>query len=148
MRNLALTLVLLPLPALAQDGLSTGVAFIQAPEQYSGAVFSATATEAFELAMDECTGTGAMAQDCQIMAWCQPAGWSVDVFLQHTEGPHWHEFHCGMPDARTAMAVADAICDRDIRSYLIECAPVQMWDPDGMPQMQDESDESVPPTKE
>lgn len=135
MRILALTLALLPLPALAQDGLPTGVAFIQAPEQYSGAVFSATAAEAFELAMDECTGTGALEQDCQIMAWCQPMGWAFDLFVQHAEGPHWHEFQCGLPDQATALAVAETLCDRSLRPYLIECSVVQLWDWEGMPQI-------------
>lgn len=141
MRRLALILPLMPLPALAQQAEPTlGVAFVQAVEQFSGVVFATDYAEAASLAMADCTGAGAQAQDCQVMAWCQPAGWAVQVAMMHTEGPHWSEFHCGLPDAATATAVADALCDSTARPYLIECNLVQMWDWDGAPQASDDLD--------
>lgn len=118
---------LLPLPALAQSGF----AYVQAPEQSSGIAFAETPAEAFAAATQGCLEGGAEAENCIPMTWCQPSGWAIDVFLQHSEGPHWHEVHCGLPARATAEALADLLCDRTARPYLIECAMVQMWDPDG-----------------
>jgi hypothetical protein len=108
-----------------------GIAFVEAPEQGSGVALAALPEEAFELATQACMETGALAEDCLAVAWCFPAGWSVDLFQQHREGPHWHVFHCGLPDRETALAVAATICKAGLDSHLIECAPVRLFDPEG-----------------
>lgn len=131
MRRLALILSMLPLPVLAQP---LGVAFIQAPEQYSGVFTAPDLREATVRGTAECLAAGAMAEDCAVQSWCHPAGWSIDIFAQHQEGLHWHEFHCGLPDEATAMAVGETLCDRTNRPYLTECLVVQLYDPEGQAQ--------------
>ncbi len=111
--------------------LADGIAFVQAPEQGSGVAIGATMEEAFGKAVAQCMESGALKEDCIRTNWCEPAGFSVDVFLQHSEGPHWHEVVCGLPDEQIARNVGEALCDRDARPYLIECAVVQVYDPDG-----------------
>lgn len=129
MRPLLLALALtLPGAALAQP---MGIAFVEAPEQGSGVALSNIPAEAFELATLRCMDSGALPEDCMAVAWCFPAGWSVDLFQQHREGPHWHVFHCGLPDRDTALAVAGAICEAGLKDYLIECAPVRLFNPEG-----------------
>ncbi|MBO6636509.1 MAG: hypothetical protein JJ920_00395 [Roseitalea sp.] len=108
-----------------------GIAFVQALEQGSGVATGATMEEAFGRAVAQCTETGALEEDCIRTNWCAPAGFSVDVFLQHSEGPHWHEVVCGLPDEQIARTIGETLCDRDARPYLIECAVVQVYDPDG-----------------
>jgi len=80
---------------------------------------------------------GARDEDCFISAACEPAGWSMDIFLQHAEGPHWHEMICGIAEEATIKAIAAAVCDRQARPYLIECAVVQVVDPAGVKQMEE-----------
>lgn len=118
--------VLAATPVLAQ-----GIAFVQAPEQGGGVAVGATMEEAFGKAVAQCTESGALEEDCIKTNWCEPAGFSVDVFLQHTEGPHWHEVVCGLPDEQIARMIGETLCDREARPYLIECAVVQVYDPDG-----------------
>ena len=129
---LAALLALLPLAAQAQ---MQGIAYVQAPEAGWGVAMGATPSEAFALATEDCVETGVMAEDCIPMSWCQPAGWSIDLFVQHQEGPHWHEFHCGLPDRDTAEALVEPLCDRAGRPWLIECALVQVYDGDRQPQI-------------
>ena len=117
-------------PSLAQDG-PKGIAFVQAPEQGGGVCVGATPEEGFSCAVAQCMESGATDEDCIRTNWCQPAGWSVDVFVQHSEGPHWHEVLCGLPTQAIAEAAAVHLCDRGQRDYLIECAVVQIYDPDG-----------------
>ena len=121
--------------AAAQDG-PAGIAFVQAPEQGGGVCTGATMDEAFSCAVALCMETGAADEDCLRTNWCQPAGWSVDVFVQHREGPHWHEVACGLANRAIAEAVGEAICDREARDYLIECATVQVYDPEGAAMME------------
>jgi len=118
----------LPGLALAQP---LGIAFVQAPEQSSGMAMAETPQAAFAAATQGCIEGGAWAEDCLPVAWCFPAGWSIDVFAQHAEGPHWHETLCGLPSEQVARAVAAELCNRAARPYLIECALVQVIDPDG-----------------
>jgi len=110
---------------------SDGIAFVQAPEQGGGVAVGATMEEAFGKAVAQCMESGALEEDCIRTNWCEPAGFSVDVFLQHAEGPHWHEVICGLPDEQIARNVGETLCNRDARPYLIECAVVQVYDPDG-----------------
>lgn len=129
-------LLLLPLPALAQEG-PRGIAFVQAPEQSAGQATGLTPQAAFAEATAHCVAGGALAQDCLPTTWCFPAGWSVDIFAQHQEGLHWHETHCGLPSREVAEQVAHALCDKGARPYLIECDLVQVYDPDGTPLLSD-----------
>lgn len=128
---LTLLLLALPLPASAQR---LGIAFVQAPEQSYGVATGATATEAFDAAVAQCVEGGALAEDCLQTNWCFPAGWSIDVFAQHQEGLHWHETLCGLPSKETATEVAETLCNRSARPYLIECSLVQIYDPEGVRQ--------------
>ena len=127
--------ILMGSAALAQDG-PAGIAFVQAPEQGDGVCTGTTMDEAFSCAVAQCVESGAADGDCLRTNWCQPAGWSVDVFVQHREGPHWHEVVCGLPTENIAKSVGEEICDRTERDDLIECSPVQPYDPEGTPQME------------
>ncbi|MFZ2099683.1 MAG: hypothetical protein WAU86_03870 [Oricola sp.] len=123
-------------PAAAQDG-PKGIAFVRAPEQGGGVCMGATPEEGFSCAVKQCVESGAADEDCIRTNWCQPSGWSVDIFAQHSEGPHWHEVICGLPSEAIARAAAAHVCDRSERDYLIECAVVQVYDPDGNKQMEE-----------
>ena len=120
--------------AEAQDG-PKGIAFVQAPEQGGGVCTGLTPEDGFACAVAECTAGGAADEDCIRTNWCQPAGWSVDIFMQHTEGPHWHEVICGMPSEAIARAAALHLCDTNERDYLIACTVVQVYDPEGEERM-------------
>lgn len=130
----ALLLFALPVPALAQEG-PMGIAFVQAPEQSWGVAMGATPKEAFALATAMCVEGGALAEDCLQTNWCQPSGWSVDMFVQHQEGIHWHEVVCGLPSREIGTTIAAALCDPLERPYLIACELVQVYDPGGTPMM-------------
>lgn len=125
-----------PQVAVAQEG-PLGIAFVQAPEQSWGMGLAATPEAAFDLAVAQCVAGGALAEDCLRTNWCHPAGWSVDLFLMHREGLHWHEVVCGLPEESVARAVAAAVCDQGARPYITECALVQLYDRDGAPQIKE-----------
>ncbi|WP_417586871.1 hypothetical protein [Pararhodobacter oceanensis] len=131
---LPLCLLLAPLPLAAQDGLS-GIAFVQAPEMSSGMALAQTPADAFAAATAECTEGGAETEDCIPTNWCQPAGFSIDLFVMHTEGLHWHEVTCGLPTEEIARATAAAICTQGARPWIADCQLVQIYDRDGQPQM-------------
>ncbi len=78
-----------------------------------------------------CVSTAAEAASPTGIAWCFPARWSVDVFLQNADGFHWHEFNCGLDSRETATKVAAVQCDRKTRPYLRECMVTRFFDPDG-----------------
>jgi hypothetical protein len=122
-------------PVSAQDG-PKGIAFVQAPEQGSGVCVAATPEEGFACAVEQCMADGARDEDCIRTNWCQPAGWSVDIFVQHQEGIHWHEVICGLPTEAIAQAAAEAACDPAERNYVIECSVVQVYDPEGKEQIE------------
>ena len=121
-----LALCPLALPATAQS-----IAFAQAPEQSSGVGVGATIEEAIADAKAECVGGGALAEDCFVTAACDYAGWTADFFVQHTEGNHWHETFCGLPEETSPALMEAVICDIETRPYLLECALVQVWSPNG-----------------
>lgn len=127
---LVMAMAILAFPATAQDG-PKGIAFVEAPEQSGGVCFAGNPDRGFACAREKCVEGGAEARDCLRVAWCYPAGWSVDVFMQHREGPHWHEYLCGWTSRAAAEKAAAIKCDRDLNDYLIECATVRIWDPDG-----------------
>lgn len=113
-----------------------GIAIVQAVEQSSGVCTGPTAAEAFECAKDKCVAGGAAArEDCLEMTWCQ-SGWTVDVFMQSTEGPHWHEYHCGWSSRAEAEAAGELACNPERKKQLMECATVQIYDPDGKAMME------------
>ncbi|MEM9575070.1 MAG: hypothetical protein AAF870_07565 [Pseudomonadota bacterium] len=120
--------------AHAQNG-PVGIAFVQAPEQGGGVAIASTPEVAFANATAQCMQSGALEEDCIKTNWCMPAGWSVDVFVQHQEGPHWHEVVCGLPTKSAAMAAVLHMCDPAQRDYLLSCFAVQVYDTAGKPQM-------------
>lgn len=129
MRLLAVLLSLcLPGMAAAQP---LGIAFVQAPEQAQGMAMGATPEAAFAAATQRCIEGGALPEDCLPTNWCFPAGWSIDLFVQHREGLHWHEVHCGLPDRGLAITYAEFACDIGVRTDLTDCMLVQLWDPEG-----------------
>lgn len=118
----------------AQSG-PVGIAFVQAPEQGGGVAIASTPEVAFANATAQCVQSGALEEDCIKTNWCMPAGWSVDVFVQHQEGPHWHEVVCGLPSKNAAEATVQNMCDLTDRDYLIGCFAVQLYDSSGKAQM-------------
>lgn len=128
--RLALAAMLFTAPAMAQDG-PVGIAFVEAPEQGGGVAVAGDRETAFAEATAQCMESGALEEDCLPVRWCFPAGWSIDVFVQHREGPHWHEVICGVANAAVARSLVSHVCDRTERPELLECALVQVYDPDG-----------------
>lgn len=124
-------------PALAQEG-PQGIAFVQAPEMASGVAMAATPEAGFAAATAQCVAGGALAEDCLPTNWCLPAGWSVDLFVMHQEGLHWHEVHCGLPSYEAAEQLAAALCAPEARDWVSECMPVQFYDPDGTALLSDD----------
>ncbi|WP_192900454.1 hypothetical protein [Roseitalea porphyridii] len=108
-----------------------GIAFVQAPEQGSGVAVGETMEAAFAAAVAQCMESGAYEEDCIRTNWCEPAGFSIDIFVQHQEGLHWHEVVCGLPTETIARATAVHMCDRTERDYLIECSLAQVYDQAG-----------------
>ncbi len=117
-------------PAVSQEG-PLGIAFVEAPEQGGGVATGYNPDTAFAAARAQCMESGALKEDCLRIAWCFPARWSIDVFVQHREGPHWHEVTCGVATESVARSLVAHICDRAERPELIECSLVQVYDPDG-----------------
>ena len=120
-----------PLSVVARADGPNGIAFVEAPERSGGHCVGKTPDQAFACARAKCAVDGVQATDCLRRAWCYPAGWSVDVFVQHREGPHWHEFSCGWDSREAAVRAAELKCDKAVRPYLIDCAAVRFFDPDG-----------------
>ena len=115
----------------AQDNKS-GVAFVQAPEQSSGTCRADTAEKAFACAVKKCTANSTPAEDCLKVKWCFPSGWSADVFMQHIEGPHWHQYLCGWSSLEDLTAAANILCEGSSKKSLQECDIVQIWDSSGL----------------
>ncbi len=120
---------LMCLPGVAE---AQGIAFSEAVEQSSGVCLGDNPVDAMQCARDKCVAGGAEARDCLRVKWCYPAGWSADIFLQHQEGPHWHEYLCGWDSRESVLKAAEVTCDRSLRSYLIECSAVRLWSPEGV----------------
>lgn len=132
-RSLLVCLLLFATAAFADE--RKGIAFVQAVEQGGGVCMADTPERGFTCAVKECTTGGAAHEDCLPMAWCKPAGWSVDVFLQHNEGVHWHEVSCGWAEKSLALRAASVICDQTVRQFIVACMVVQIYDPEGKPQL-------------
>ncbi len=112
-----------------------GIAFVQAPEQGSGVCTGTTPDKAFACAVKACMKSGAEDTDCLRTNWCFPSGWSADVFLLHNEGVHWHEVTCGWSNQNAALKAASIICDTKERDFIVDCSIVQIYDPNGKPQL-------------
>lgn len=125
-----LAAALLTVPAMAQDDVQ-GIAFSQAPEQALGVCMGADPAKTIQCAVQKCVAGGAAEADCAPMNWCLPMGWSADLFLQHQEGVHWHEFLCGWGSKEAVEAAAKVKCDSTLRPYLLDCTITGYWDPDG-----------------
>ena len=133
-RSSVIALILVSTGAQAQSG-PAGIAFVQAPEQSFGVAMGATPQEGFANAVQACVEGGALADDCIPTNWCQPAGWSIDLFVMHQEGLHWHEIVCGLPNEDVALSVGAALCDLNDRDGIGMCDLVQVYDPNGTPQL-------------
>lgn len=130
--NLIAALILLAMPAAAEDEPAPrqGLAVSQAAEAGLGVCFGTDMTEAVGCAQDQCMAeSGLGAEDCHADLWCYPHGFAADIFMQHAEGPHWHEFLCGGASREELDAVIAVKCAKE---YLIECSPLRIWDQDGV----------------
>jgi hypothetical protein len=116
--------------AASQDD-ARGIAFAQAPEQSTGVCIGGNPEKTLACARQKCVDGGAAAADCVRVAWCFPMGWSADIFIQHKEGIHWHEYLCGWDSKESVTAAAKVKCDTTLRDYIIECSVVRFWDRDG-----------------
>ncbi|MCF6370044.1 hypothetical protein [Rhizobium halophilum] len=114
-------------PSEARDA----IAFSQAPEMSSGHCVADSIREALDCAKKQCIDGGGTNEDCLETTACFPAGWSVDIFVQQRDGPHWHEVHCGFDSREGALQVVDAVCNRTRRSDLVECSAVRLLDEQG-----------------
>ena len=124
--------LLLIAPAAADDIL--GIAFVQAVEQSTGMCFATNPDKAFKCAREKCMSNGTSRGDCQRVKWCYAANWSADLFVQHREGIHWHEFLCGWGSKNDLIAAAKVHCEGENREFLIECSIVGAWNGAGKEQ--------------
>lgn len=108
-----------------------GIGFVEAPERATGVCTGKSPEQAFACARQKCAQDGVAAVECRRVAWCFPAGWSFDLFVQHREGAHWHEFSCGWDSEEMARAAARLRCDRQSRPHLADCSVTRLFDPDG-----------------
>lgn len=107
------------------------IAFSQAPEMSSGVCVGKSIRKALDCARKQCIDGGGTAEDCLETTACFPAGWTIDIFVQAKDGPHWHEVHCGFDSKETALEASKAICDPKLRKDLMECSVVVLYDEDG-----------------
>jgi hypothetical protein len=116
MLRFVLTLICLPFASLAQDG-PNGVAFVTEPEVAPFVAFGSDPMATIAHATGQCLseGTGnapeGLSPECFLIAWCYPAGHSMDIFVQTDEGFHSHQVHCGLQSPEEARRIAEVICD-------------------------------------
>lgn len=122
-------------PVIAHDDIELdaagplGIAVAQAPEAGTGICFGDDAEAALACARAECVDeSGLSAAHCLRVLWCYPARWSADVFMQHTEGLHWHDYLCGWEDREQLEAAVALKCASE---WLIACEAVAIWNPFG-----------------
>lgn len=109
---------------------AAGLAVAQAPEAGIGVCFGDDATEAIDCAQAMCAAESGLPLDhCTPQIWCGNALWAADIFMQHEEGPHWHDYLCGWASRDQLQAAIDLKCDSP---WLIECTPVAIWTPEGV----------------
>ena len=125
-----------------------GVAVSQAPEAGLGVCFGTFAADAMQCAVAQCMEqSGLGEEDCSPNLWCYPHGWVADIFMQHSEGPHWHKFVCDQQDQVSLEAIVKTECAKD---YLASCEVVRIWDNDGQQVFGEGADPQLPapPTAE
>ncbi len=118
-----------PMAAVAEGRGAVG--FSQAPEMSSGVCFASSIRKALDCARKKCIKDGGTAEDCIETTACFPAGWSIDIFAQSKEGPHWHETFCGFDSKEAAIQASKSICNTKRRKDLMECSLVTIYDEDG-----------------
>jgi len=125
----AIATLLVTFPAAAEG--QVGVAFVQSPELSTGHCFNSNTDKAFACARSACAIEGIAEAECLRVKWCYPAGWSADVFVQHKDGAHWHQFLCGWNARDDLEAAVKLLCEGSQKEWLIECTMVGLWNSDG-----------------
>jgi hypothetical protein len=124
---LTVILAFTALPARTQEPV--GIAFVQAPEQSAGTCVGGNMDKAFACAKEQCANQdGVSARDCLRVKWCYPAGWAADLFVQHKEGIHWHDYLCGWGSKEDLLAAVKVRCEGSSKEWLLECSVVKAWD--------------------
>jgi len=150
----AATAGLLATPVFAQDeGVDTfvlpasnGIAVSQAAEAGLGVCFGPLMSDATQCAVSQCMQqSGLGEEDCAVNLWCAPHGWVADIFMQHSEGAHWHKFVCDQEDRQSLEAVVKLECAKD---YLAACEIVRIWDNDGQQIFGEGADPQLPTAQE
>jgi hypothetical protein len=132
MRALGLnTVLVLMISTSVHAGGPVGIAYAEAPEAASGVCTGNNPEQAFACARARCAAAGVAPAQCLRVAWCFPAGWSVDVFVQDMNGLHGHEFSCGWPTREMAELAGALHCDQPRDNPLGYCATVRLFDPAG-----------------
>lgn len=123
-------IVLAALGAVSAQAQETiGIAFVQAPEQSAGTCVGGNLDKAFTCAREQCAKQeGVEPGDCLRVKWCYPAGWAADLFVQHKEGIHWHDYLCGWNSREDLLAAIRVRCEGSSREWLLECTVVKAWD--------------------
>lgn len=122
---LALAVLLLATPALAQEG-PQGIAFAQA-EEGTWLCRHERPQEAMSCARERCLEQ-APGQECYITAWCFPGGWSGYMTLWLSDF-HTTQVLCGLPNEAGLTAAFRALCSSD--DTATSCDMVGTVDPEG-----------------
>jgi hypothetical protein len=145
---------LLASPVLAQDeGVDrfvlpafNGIAVSQAAEAGLGVCFGPLLADTAQCATSACMQQSGLGEaDCAVNLWCYPHGWVADIFMQHSEGPHWHKFVCDQQDRASLEAVVQVECAKE---YLSACEIVRIWDNDGQQVVGEGADPQLPTLEE
>lgn len=72
------------------------IAVYQAPEAGLGVCVGTNTIKTITCAQQKCVAeSGLDVEDCIESLVCSPMGWTADIFMQHQEGNHWHDYVCG-----------------------------------------------------
>lgn len=115
----------------AAENRRKAIAFSYAPEMSMGQCVGRGVASAMACAKKKCIAEGGTKEDCLDVAACFPANWTVVVGIQPSDGPSWTEFHCGWASRELALKAAEAACDRDARSDVMECGAALLYDENG-----------------
>lgn len=116
----------------AESNLSeaAGIAYVQVPEQMVEYCIGSTQEEAIRCATKKCLKSGVSKSECIVQSWCSHAQWSVEIFMQSKQGPHYYEFFCGLTSKAEAKSVAAIICKSPERQ-LDACMISRLISPSG-----------------
>jgi len=109
---------------------AAGIAYVQIPEQGGYYCIGKNYEQATSCAVNKCIKAGGNKSDCVVMTWCGEAQWSMELFLQIKQGPHWNEFLCGLASKAEVKSVEAAIC-RSRQKQFDACMLTLMIDPSG-----------------